>query len=661
MTIFSVASNAQLTAALKVAASGDEIKLAAGTYSNVKILSMNFGDGITISSADSNNPAKITSFMVKNSTGITFSDVDLTPVAGSNDNSLAIIDSKDIHLDHVTLTGPDGDAGMNMSPLTIRTSSDVSITNSEFTHVRNAVHLMNNTDVTISDNYFHDIRSDGIRGGGNSDLTITNNYFTDFHPQGEVGGTGDHPDAIQLWTTGTTKSAENIVISQNVFYAGTGSAIQGVFLRDQVGTLPYKNVTITDNVVVGGMTNGIAVEHVVGGTITGNLVAGLADDRSAIRVQNSTSVNLSGNNSTSYEIDTTTNKNVVETRDILLDPIYDGGVALATKYASYIASLIPGGWVTSQQIIDEVTAVHQARLTELPDVTIITGTDGNDRLVVTNISDSELRGGAGNDTLTGGLHNNKLIGGLGDDIYYVKGAGDHVVEGLNGGNDTVYASIDYVLDNNVEILRMSIEGLTGTGNALDNRIFGSTGADRLLGMDGDDVIQGLGGDDSIYGGLGDDTLRGDDGNDILFGDAGDDKLYGGAGNDIINGGAGNDIIEGGAGRDVLTGGAGKDSFIFRAGDLDGTSKAAPEVITDFSRADGERINLSAIDAKSGTDINDAFSFIGGNAFSGKAGELRFEMVSGHAMVMGDVNGDKIADFAIHMQGMTTMVSTDFIL
>lgn len=661
MTVYAVASIAQLNAALKTAVSGDEIKLAAGNYSNIKILNMNFGSGITISSADTNNPAKITSFMVKNSSGITFSDVDLTPVAGANDNSMAIVDSKNVHLDHVTLTGPAGDAGMNMSPLTIRTSSDISITNSEFTHVRNAIGMSNNSDVTISNNYFHDIRTDGIRGGGNSDLTITNNYFTDFHPIGAVGSTGDHPDAIQLWTTSTTQSASNIVISKNVFYAGTGAAIQGIFLRDQVGTLPFKNVAITDNVVVGGMMNGIAVDHVEGGTISGNLVAGLGDDKSSILVQKSTNVSLSGNSATTYALDTATNKNVVESRDVLLDPIYDGGVTLATKYASYIASLIPNGWVTSQQIIDEVTSVHQSKVALLPDVTIINGTDGNDRLTVTNMGDTELRGGAGNDTLTGGLHNNKLIGGLGDDTYYVKGAGDHVIEAAGGGNDTVYASVDYVLDNNVEILRMSVEGLTGTGNALDNRIIGSGGVDRLFGMDGDDVIQGLGGDDTIYGGLGDDTLRGDDGNDVLFGDAGDDKLYGGAGDDILNGGAGNDIIEGGPGRDILTGGAGKDSFIFRPGDLDGTTKAAPEVITDFSRADGERVSLSAIDARSGTIANDAFNFIGSNAFSGKAGELRFELVNGSAMVMGDVNGDKIADFAIHMQGMTTMVSTDFIL
>ncbi|WP_196221768.1 right-handed parallel beta-helix repeat-containing protein [Sphingobium sp. CAP-1] len=656
MTVYSVGSVTQLNAALKTAVAGDEIKLAAGTYSNIRILSMDFGSGITISSADPLNPAKITNFVVKGSAGITLSDVDLTPLAGSGDGSMTVADSKNIHLDGVTLTGPDGDAGMAIAPLIIRGSSDVSVTNSEFTHVRNGLLLLDNNGVTVGDNYFHDIRSDGVRGGGNSNIAITNNYFTDFHPV-----VGDHPDAIQLWTTNTTTSAENIVISENVFFAGEGEPIQGIFLRDQLGTLPFKNVTITDNVMFGGMLNGITADHVVGGTIEGNMVAGLGDDKSAIRVQNSEDVSLANNSATTYLVTSATNQNVVETGDVLLKPIYDGGIALATQYAAYIASLIPGGWVTAQHIIDEVTTQYYEKLSLLPDVTVISGTDGADRLTVNNLNDCELRGGAGNDTLTGGLHNNKLIGGLGDDTYYVKGVGDHVVEAAGGGNDTVYTSIDYVLEANVEGLRLSLGGLTGTGNALDNRILGSTGNDRILGMDGADTLQGYEGNDVIYGGNGDDLLRGDDGNDTLSGDAGNDRLYGGAGNDVINGGAGNDLIEGGAGRDVLTGGAGKDSFIFRAGDLTGTTKAAPEIITDFSRADGERINLSAIDARSGTLADDAFSFIGTKAFSGKAGELRFELVDGHAMAFGDINGDKIADFALHVQSVTTFVASDFIL
>src|SRR3546814_18636009 len=104
----------------------------------------------------------------------------------------------------------------------------------------------------LSGNSFHTMRSDGVRGGGTNDVVISNNYFTDFHPVG-----ADHPDAIQLWTTNTTESARNISITGNVFERGDGDIIQGIFLRDQSGgKLPYQDVTISDNIVLGGMYNG---------------------------------------------------------------------------------------------------------------------------------------------------------------------------------------------------------------------------------------------------------------------------------------------------------------------------------------------------------------------------------------------------------------------
>ncbi|WP_292960603.1 right-handed parallel beta-helix repeat-containing protein [Novosphingobium sp. UBA1939] len=656
MTVFTVDSVDQLSSALKIAVAGDEVKLKSGEYSGIKISGMNFGSGISISSADSENPAKIVSFSIKSSSGISFSDVEMTPKTDGGNYSLSVNASNNISFDHVKVSGPEGSAGYDITPFIIRNSTNVSVTNSEFTHLWHGINLLDNTGVTVGDNYFHDIRTDGVRGGGNSDMTINNNYFTDFHPIA-----GDHPDAIQLWTGNTTASAHDIVISDNVVYAGTGEAIQGIFVRDQVGSLPYQNVTVTGNVVVGGLGNGIALDHIAGGTVNGNLVAGLGDSTSWLRVQNSSDVTVSDNSATTYNMDDASNTHVLSHDNAQLAPIYDGGVAFAEKYGDHIASLIPGGWLTADDLVSATSAQYAAKLAALPPVTIIAGTDGNDRLTVTNIGDCEVQGGAGNDTLTGGLGHNTLVGGIGDDTYYVKGAGDVVVEGVDGGNDAVYASIDYTLTANVETLRMTGEGLTGTGNELDNRIIGSNGIDHLYGMGGNDVIQGQDGDDVIYGGDGDDTIRGDDGNDTLFGDDGNDKLYGGAGNDVINGGAGNDTIEGGAGVDILTGGAGKDVFIFRAGDLDGTSKANPEIITDFSKADGERINLSNIDAKIATAADDPFTFIGTKAFSGKAGELHYEVQDGHAFVSGDVNGDGIADFTIKLLGVTSLAAGDFVL
>lgn len=145
-----------------------------------------------------------------------------------------------------------------------------------------------------------------------------------------------------------------------------------------------------------------------------------------------------------------------------------------------------------------------------------------------------LTGGAGNDSLDGGAGNDRLVGGVGNDTYTVSEAGDVVVEGLGGGNDTVNASVDrFTLANNIEILRYTGDGnFTGTGNASANLIVSGAG---------NDVLNGGSGNDELRGGAGDDTLLGGIGNDLLFGGTGHDKLDGGAGIDRMNGSNGDDI------------------------------------------------------------------------------------------------------------------------
>ncbi|QXB56681.1 Ig-like domain-containing protein [Aeromonas sp. FDAARGOS 1415] len=100
-----------------------------------------------------------------------------------------------------------------------------------------------------------------------------------------------------------------------------------------------------------------------------------------------------------------------------------------------------------------------------------------------------------------------------------------------------------------------------------------------------------GGHDKLYGGLGDDILFGQGGNDELSGDAGNDTLYGGTGNDTLSGGLGNDILVGGLGDDILKGDAGADTFTWLKGDTE-TGKVAKDYIVDFSKSEGDKLDLS---------------------------------------------------------------------
>lgn len=147
----------------------------------------------------------------------------------------------------------------------------------------------------------------------------------------------------------------------------------------------------------------------------------------------------------------------------------------------------------------------------------------------------------------------------------------------------------------------------------------------------------------------------------MFGNGNVNVLNGNGGNDLLNGGAGNDVLNGGSGADDLYGGSGKDTFVFKALSDSTALSSGRDTIFDFSGTGGDRIDLSAIDAISGTAANDAFTFIGTALFSGKAGELRYVKQASDTYIHADVNGDKKVDFAIHLDDAVSLAKGYFIL
>ncbi len=208
----------------------------------------------------------------------------------------------------------------------------------------------------------------------------------------------------------------------------------------------------------------------------------------------------------------------------------------------------------------------------------------------------------------------------------------------------------------------------------DDDISGTDHADRLVGGGGDDLIRGRSGGDVIKGGAGDDVLRGGGGRDTIAGDAGRDRIEGGAGDDRLKGGrdadrlfgdagddrleggSGNDRLVGGAGADLMFGGSGADRFVF-ASRYDFAQRAERDVIGDFSHEQRDRIDLAALDANTFRSGNQDFHFIGRQSFSETAGELRFK----NGLLMGDVQGDGVADFFIEVQGVDRLSASDFLL
>lgn len=203
---------------------------------------------------------------------------------------------------------------------------------------------------------------------------------------------------------------------------------------------------------------------------------------------------------------------------------------------------------------------------------------------------------------------------------------------LNPGAWTVTSS--------TQLARLTWNGTKlAAGNIANALLYGNdvrSMIENALGGSGSDVIKGNAAANSLQGGLGNDRLYGSHGNDRLYGGSGNDKLYGQGG------------------RDILSGSSGADAFVFLY--LSDSPTTSRDTITDFKRGQ-DHIDLRTIDANAKIAGNQAFAFIGKSAFTGIAGQLKF--ASG--VLSADVNGDKAADLAVNVTGLTALSKDDFYL
>ncbi len=337
----------------------------------------------------------------------------------------------------------------------------------------------------------------------------------------------------------------------------------------------------------------------------------------------------------------------------------------------------------------------------------LTGNEGNDTLI----------GGVGNDQLFGGVGADSMVGGTGDDTYYADNAGDIIVEAAGAGTDRVYAKATHTLAANVENLFMYETGsIDGTGNALANRITGTTGNNYERGLAGNDNLDAGQGNDTLDGGTGVDTMTGGAGNDTYYVDAagdvvsetasgtagGTDSLYStvswtlganferlylngttaanGTGNALDNllqgnayantlrGLAGVDTIRSGTGVDVLIGGTGNDIFRFSvASESTPTSRdiiRAGDGAIAFEKAGaalGDRIDLSALDANTSASGIQHFTF--GTAQT--VGRLWVTTSGTSTILNGNTDSDSAIEFQLAIEdgavAASAYTAADFIL
>ncbi|OWJ66121.1 calcium-binding protein [Inquilinus limosus] len=344
-------------------------------------------------------------------------------------------------------------------------------------------------------------------------------------------------------------------------------------------------------------------------------------------------------------------------------------------------------------------------------VLVLDGGEGSDTLIGSAGADL-LLGGAGNDLVIGAKGDDTAFLGSGDDTFaWAPGDGSDTIEGGPGTDSLAFlgAGVNEAIDisanhgrttffRDVAAVNMDMNDVeriqfTALGGADKVTVHDLTGTDTTrIGIDLAATAGGTTGDGAVdsvtvEGTAGIDKISLSSSADALgigglqasvaiqHSEAGDRLLISaGDGDDVINaaavaagkisltlsGGAGNDKLVGSAGTDTFLGGAGTDRFQFN---LVSDSVVGPKAdrIADFRHAQGDRIDLSVIDANTGAAGNQAFTFIGNGLYTHHAGELRFAVNGADTTIAGDVNGDGTSDFHITLTGHVALTAADFVL
>jgi VCBS repeat-containing protein len=464
--------------------------------------------------------------------------------------------------------------------------------------------------------------TDAMLGGTGNDVYVVDNI-------GDVviENAGEGTDTVQSSITYTlADTVENLTLTGNASINGTGNVSDNVIIGNDSSNI--LNGLAGNDTLIGGAGNdvldgGSGADNMDGGVgddtyivddigdaITENTDAGMDTVQSSVtyvlgdNLENLTLTGTDNLDGTGNALDNT----ITGTSG---NNVMDGGAGVDTLTGAagddiYIVDNSADAVVENAgEGIDSVFASADYVLSDNIENLTLTGAadinaTGNalDNIITGNESNNVLNGMAGNDTLDGGIGIDTMSGGTGNDTYTVDDTADVIVENLNEGSDSVFASSTYALSDNIENLTLTgTAAIDGSGNALNNTLTGNTAANVLDGGAGADTMTGGAGDDTyIVDNAGDKTVEslnagtdtvlssvsytlaanvenltltgtanidatGNELNNILIGNTGSNRLYGMAGNDSLSGDLGNDLLDGGAGADIMAGNAGNDTYI----------------------------------------------------------------------------------------------------
>jgi Ca2+-binding RTX toxin-like protein len=153
------------------------------------------------------------------------------------------------------------------------------------------------------------------------------------------------------------------------------------------------------------------------------------------------------------------------------------------------------------------------------------------------------------------------------------------------------------------------------GTQGNNNIVAGAGNDTIYAGDGQDQVQAGTGNDIVSGDAGNDILSGQAGNDIIFGGAGNDVVAGGTGDDIVTGDDGSDAFQfaSGYGNDTVTDFENGDTVTFFAGTVDASHNVTAASVGDLHQIADDfalPVTITGDSVSLTTNGGDTVTFIG---------------------------------------------------
>lgn len=270
-----VRNDAELESALKDYRNVSLLLVAPGKYERLTLNAVNPSRQIKIQAQNDLNPPEFKSLTIASSSNIALRNLVITRVRGAEPvySKLAqIVSSSNIQAQYIYFHGSiDGNPSNDMTGLYIRQSKSVSILNSKFEESTLATLIDRCDGVNITNSEFVHLGRDAIDIAGSSNVLISDNIIHDF-----ILTPGEHPDAVQAWTSNQDIGVRNVKVINNLILGGPAERIQGVFMRDErslwkVGR-GHSGILIAQNTIAYPLWNGIYLDNIQNAQVSQNRV-----------------------------------------------------------------------------------------------------------------------------------------------------------------------------------------------------------------------------------------------------------------------------------------------------------------------------------------------------------------------------------------------------